>query len=215
MGWVGGELVSRIWRFPWKLLKGFKKKQNKNRKGQARVAGAKSKAVLGMWVFFHKAKRSQGKVLHGGVTGRHLHSAEVSLYRGSRTRRKTESVYGSHPGGDVVTGTRWQQGSWREENTFEITSGTGPFVRGGEEKDSSIFSDPKTKCSQTFPLEVKLSHRIRTMMWPFRCEGDATFTQTYFKDKTKTVIEKALSRWGKNYFFLNPASKPTKSLNVL
>lgn len=92
-------------------------------------------------------------------------------------------VYGNCPVSHVVTGTGQWLESWREANGFEIHSGARPFVRGEERSDLSFFSDFTTvvlKYSVTFPLEVKLSHRIR-MMWPFLCEGGAAFSQTRCK----------------------------------
>lgn len=81
---------------PEKLLKGFKnKKQKKTERpgqgGRSKEPGERYGALqaakdVGL---FPKAKRSQWKVFHGGVTGGNLRSAEPSQCTGGRTRRKT------------------------------------------------------------------------------------------------------------------------------
>ena len=80
--------------FPEKLLKGFKNKKQKTERpgqgGRSREPGERYGALqaakdVGL---FPKAKGSQWKVFHGGVTGGNPRSAEPSQCTGGRPRRK-------------------------------------------------------------------------------------------------------------------------------
>lgn len=64
---------------------------------------------------------------------------------------KEQSVSGSRPVGDVVPETRGQQGSWREENPFEITCGARTVVSGGEERGLNYLFRPHNKMFTDFP----------------------------------------------------------------